>query len=165
MLQQPTWFNSITVTYTETQSLVRHLCQAAPWSLWLTGPQVSELLHLDSISPPPDLPFLPAHVPQGGTAASCMRSCYTETEDTFRLLALQCYKTCSLSGRLKNTMNTECVASGFLDLRAHLKAMFLPSPLLCSVFLRLRDRLGMRAWTTAGSKTATVSRTLYTCLS
>lgn len=58
-----------------------------------------------------------------------------------------------------------CSLQDMIHTLAYLKAMFLPSPLLCSVFLRLRDRLGTRAWTTDGSKTATVSRALYTCLS
>ena len=40
------------------------------------------------------------------------------------------------------------IVEGFQDVIhaiAHLKAMFLPSPLLCSVFLRLTDKSGMRA--------------------
>lgn len=49
---------------------------------------------------------------------------------------------------LKIVKGDEYGVHGFQDVIhvcAHLKVMFLPSPLLCSVLLRLRDRLGMIA--------------------
>lgn len=79
-----------------------------------------------------------------------MHSCYTETEqsvDTFRKKVYYVTPAHCLDN-LKIVEGDEYGVHGFQDVihvRAHLKAMFLPSPLLCSVFLRLRDRLGMRA--------------------
>lgn len=47
----------------------------------------------------------------------------------------------------------------------YLSEVFFPRPLLHSVFLRLRDIKGIRAVTVEGWRTATTSRTLYTCWS
>ena len=128
----------------------------------------------------PNCLFPPAHSPQGATAASCMKSCYTERWGShvsgYIQYSTQLYNDSnsgqsggSLSRQVINSFR-RCILSTWppgymIHAAAHLKAMFLPRPLLCSVFLRLRDRWGMRAWTTEGSKTATVSRVLYTCRS
>lgn len=84
-----------------------------------------------------------------------MNSCYAETEQSAHTFA-QRNKTLAVDyitpayglDNLKIGGGDEYGVRAFRDVihvRAHLKAMFLPNPFLCSEFLRLRDRSGTSA--------------------
>lgn len=97
-----------------------------------------------------------------------MHSCYTETKASRwkKIQRLDIYDDGSLSRQLRHSRRRPWVTQrDVIHVLAHLKAMFLPRPLFSSTFLRLTDRLGMRAWTAAASQAATSSRAPYTCLS